>query len=338
MAVSLLIALAFLSVIGGVLPQMPDDQAARAAWSEIVELRFARLMPLLQMLGLFNLFSTPLFVGLVLLLAVDTLLCAWPHLRVVVCLVRYRGAFARSGGVRSAASAVGHLAASILLVSLVLRPALSWRERDVLLVAGQSYEVGHGSDLVVRIGTPVVVHGPDGQWADCQVPLGVITGEELVLTDTVRVGHPVGFAGVTFHLRGYGPAVQVVMPRQERVFPFLGGRNVEVYVAEAGSTLRVSRRPGGGTFFVEARDADGRLLGSGVVGDDTRIEVRGVPVVFRGAVYVRLQAGHDPTFLPAVGAAVVLMASAAVAAFMCRRGEPKESVGRSEREEEGEVG
>ena len=326
-AVGLLCALICLSVLGGLLPQLPGDPGAQSIWQKAVEARYGRITPLIRSLGLFNLFKTPLFVGLSLALAVDTALCAVRRAsRKVGPSVANGRWWSHAGGepgttpgwewLRAASAVIGHLAAAILLTALVARPALSWHEQDVLLTPGDEHPVGNRHELVIRTGMPNPVHR-DGQLRDCRVPLSVIVDGTPVLTETIGIGHPLSFKGITFHLRSYGPAVQVITPRQKRFLPFIGGQSVEI--KDVDITLRISRRPEEGVFFVEARDAGGRLIGSGDVADGRQILIQGVPVVLHNALYVKLQIAHDPTFGPAIGAAATLVIASAIVGLSHRR-------------------
>jgi cytochrome c biogenesis protein len=203
---------------------------------------------------------------------------------------------------------VSHLAALLLALAVLARPALAWQEAGVTLLPGQARPVGHGRDLTVQAGSLTVERHPDGQPRDYRVPLTLLAGGSPAMTRTVRINHPLTYRGVAFHLQGYGPAARVTTPGRVFDLAFATRQVEEIALADSGPTLRVAVQPEGTALFVEALDADGALLGSGAVAGGGQIEVQGTPVTFTLSRYTVWQVSHDPTCGPAVGAGALLLA------------------------------
>jgi len=228
----------------------------------------------------------------------------------IAYLYAERGRWGRAG------TLVSHVAALLLALLLVARPALSWQESEVILLPGQARTVGHGRDSAVRAGPLTIDRYPGGEPRDYRVPLVVLVGASPTMTRTVRINHPLTFRGVAFHLQAYGPAARVTTPERTFDLAFVAGQAQEVALADPGLTLRVAVQPEGTAFFVEAIDANGSLLGSGAVADGQQVEVQGTPITFTLSRYTVWQVSHDPTFGPAVGAAALLLAGALISLWV----------------------
>jgi cytochrome c biogenesis protein len=217
-----------------------------------------------------------------------------------------RGRWGRVGTV------VSHVTAILLTLAVVTRPALAWQDADITLLPGQVHQVGHERDLAVRAGSLTIDRGPGEEPRDYRVPLTVLVHDSPTMTRTVRINHPLTFQGVAFHLQGYGSAAQVTTPERTSGLAFVGGQTQEVDLPEAGLTLRVAYQPMEEALFVEALDADGDLLGSGIVAHGQEIEVQGTPITFTLSLYTVWQVSRDPTFGLAMGAAALLLAAVLV--------------------------
>jgi len=226
---------------------------------------------------------------------------------------------AEQGRWGQAGTLTSHVAAVLLVLAVVARPALSWQESGVTLLPGQAHAVGHGRDLAAQAGSLAVDRHPDDQPRDYRVPLTVQVGASPVATRTVQINRPLAYRGLAFHLQGYGPAARVTTPAGSFDLAFTSSQAQEVALPEAGLTLRLAYQPQESALFVEALDDEGLLLGSGGVTDGQGIEVQGTPIAFTLSHYTVWQVSHDPTFGPAVGAAILLLAGALVSLWVPHR-------------------
>jgi cytochrome c biogenesis protein len=217
--------------------------------------------------------------------------------------------YAERGRLTQSATVLSHLAAALLIVAVVARPALGWQDTDVLLSTGQAYRVGHGTSLTFSAGSLEIETYPDGEPRAYRVPVSVQAGTLPAVTELVRNNHPLTFRGVAFHLQGYGPGAHLAAPGESVDLAFAGSQAQEAAFAGGTLTLRVGYQPEDRSLFVEAFSADGALLGSGRVDDGQQVEVEGVPITFSLSGYTVWQVSHDPTFGLAVGAASVLLAA-----------------------------
>jgi cytochrome c biogenesis protein len=216
--------------------------------------------------------------------------------------------YAERGCWSQAGTLVSHVAAVWLVIAIACRPAFAWQESGLILLPGEVTHVGHGADLEVRAGRLM----PEPQLG---VPLAVLTAAP-VITQRVGINRPFTFQGVTFHLQGYGPAVQITAPEGRSGVAIVGSRAQQVTLPEAGLALRVAQRPEEDAFFVEALAASGELLGSGNVVPDQEIEIGGVPITFSLTEYTSWQVSHDPTFGLALTGAVLLLGAVVISLWV----------------------
>jgi cytochrome c biogenesis protein len=234
--------------------------------------------------------------------------------------------YAERGRWAGAGTLISHLAALLLLLALLARPALAWQDTGLRLLPEQAQPVGRGTGLIVQAGPLSIDRYPDGQPRDYRVPLAVLLDNSLVMTRTVRLNHPLTYHGIHFHLQGYGVMAQLTAPEGTFALAFPGGAAQEVALPQAGLTLRLAYQPGaapaegeGGTLFVEAWTPEGALLGSGTVADGNQIEVEGTPLRFQLGHYTTWQVGRDPTFGPALVAAGLLLAGILISLWVPQR-------------------
>jgi cytochrome c biogenesis protein len=202
---------------------------------------------------------------------------------------------------------VTHASAIVLVVAVAARPAFLWMERGVFLLPGQDYVVERTVPFTVRSGELTIERTSDGHPRDYSVPLTLLRGGAPVLTQTVRINHPFSHNRVAFHLEGYGPGARLETPHRTH-YLVLGDSGVkELPLPETDLRLRLAHRPEGNTLFVQVLSADGTLLGSGLVANGKEIEVRGLPITLSLSPYTTWQVSQDPTFLPALVAALFLL-------------------------------
>lgn len=224
--------------------------------------------------------------------------------------------YAERGRWSQGATVAGHLAAVALVVAVAVRPALGWQEDGVVLLPGEVYRTGHGTELAVRAGRPVP---EEGEAPGYQAPLALLTGGGPAITETVALNQPQAFEGISFHLQGHGPAARITAPEGTFGIAFTGSQAQEVRLSEADVTLQVAYQPEGETLFVEALARDGVLLGSGRVAPGQEIEIGGVPVAFHLTQYTVWQVSRDPTFGFAVASAGLFLAAAVVSLWVPHR-------------------
>ncbi len=111
-----------------------------------------------------------------------------------------------------------HLGLVIVAVGAVVSRGYAWREKGVTVAPGQTYQVGHGSDLSLRLDAVQVDRDPDGAPRQVLSHVTLLPGEQ---PDVIGVNWPVFHRGVAFYQSGYGPAVRV------RAFGE-GGRSLEL--------------------------------------------------------------------------------------------------------------
>jgi cytochrome c biogenesis protein len=202
-----------------------------------------------------------------------------------------------------AGTALSHLAVLLLLAAILARPALGWQQTGVTLLPGQVHSIEREPALAVRTGPLAIDRHSDGQPRRYQVPLAILADGSPVMTQTVGINHPLSYGGIVFHLTGYGPAAQITTPAGRIDLPFNGGQSGDVRLPGTGTTLRLAHQSETGALFVEARAADGTLLGSGTVADGEELVVEGMPITFALGHYTTWQVSHDPTFGLAIAAA-----------------------------------
>jgi len=101
------------------------------------------------------------------------------------------------------ATLVTHLAVWLLLAGVALSGLVGWRE-EVTVGPDQTAQVGHGSGLALRNAGFTVARYPDGSVADYEALVTVFAGDQQVAHGTIRVGVPLTYGSVGFHLHGYG--------------------------------------------------------------------------------------------------------------------------------------
>lgn len=211
---------------------------------------------------------------------------------------------------------VSHLAAVALICAIAARPVLGWQESRVTLLPEQVHALGPRCPVEVMAGSPVVARHPDGQPKEYQVPLTLLEDNEIVVTRSVRLNHPLSYHGLSFHLQGLGPAVQVTAPEGTFGVALTGGQPQDVSLPQAGLSLNMALQPDEGTLFVEALTAGGDTLGSGTVVDGQKIEVAGIPLAFSLSEYTVWQVSHDPTVALALVAGFLMVGGMAVSLWI----------------------
>lgn len=224
-----------------------------------------------------------------------------------------RGRWAQAGTLLS------HISALFLILAVTARPALSRQMANLTLLPGQRQTLDLPPPLTVEAGLPVLARYTNGQPRDVQVPLTVLEQGVPVVSQTVRINHPLTYQGTALRLQAYGPAVQVSAPEGTFDLALEHSQVATVSLPEAGLTLRVAPSSTEGPLFVEALATDGTFLGSGTVGDGATIDIEGTPISFFLSHYTVWEVDRDPTFVVAIAAAGGLLTGIVVSLWVPHR-------------------
>jgi cytochrome c biogenesis protein len=107
-----------------------------------------------------------------------------------------------------AAAILGHIGLIVILAGAVVTNRLGWQEDAVTLSPGQSYEVGHGLDAVLRFEKLELDTYPDGSVRDYRAYVQLIEGDAEV-GRIIGVNRPFRHRGVSFYQISHGMAVAV---------------------------------------------------------------------------------------------------------------------------------
>jgi cytochrome c biogenesis protein len=112
------------------------------------------------------------------------------------------------------AALLGHIGLIVVLAGMVVTDRLGWREGAVTLSPGQSYEVGHGLDAVLRFEKLELDAYPDGSPRDYRTYVQIIE-DDAELEQVIGVNRPFTYRGVSFYQISHGMAVAVKASDQD---------------------------------------------------------------------------------------------------------------------------
>jgi cytochrome c biogenesis protein len=112
------------------------------------------------------------------------------------------------------AALLGHIGLIVILSGMVVTDRLGWREDAVTLSPGQSYEVGHGLDAVLRFEKLELDTYPDGSPRDYRTYVQII-GDDAEVEQVIGVNQPFTYRGVSFYQISHGTAVAVKASDQD---------------------------------------------------------------------------------------------------------------------------
>ena len=201
LTIVLLLLLAVLSVIGTLIPQ----GLTRAEYLQIYQPRTYEIM---KAMGLFNVYHSWWFVGVMVLLAVNLTACSWKRLPGVIRQIRISGrGYARLG------TYVTHLSVLVIL-SAGLIGAVWGFKGYVVITEGETATAMVRNDprrTVVPLGFGVrldsfrVEFYPNGTPKEYESTLTFLQDDTIVRNGvSVRVNHPTTYAGLTFYQASYG--------------------------------------------------------------------------------------------------------------------------------------
>jgi len=106
-----------------------------------------------------------------------------------------------------AAALLGQVGLIVILAGVVITGRLGWREDAVTLSPGQSYEIGHGLDAVLRFEKLELETYPDGS-PSYRAHLRIVE-DDAEVEQAVEVSRPFTYRGVSFYQISHGMAVAV---------------------------------------------------------------------------------------------------------------------------------
>ncbi len=109
---------------------------------------------------------------------------------------------------------LGHIGLIVILGGAVVTGRLGWREDAVTLSPGQSYEVGHGLDAVLRFEKLELDTYPDGSPRDYRTYMRIIE-DDAEIEQLIGVNRPFTYRGVSFYQISHGMAVGVKASDQD---------------------------------------------------------------------------------------------------------------------------
>jgi cytochrome c biogenesis protein len=107
-----------------------------------------------------------------------------------------------------AAAILGHIGLIVILAGAVVTNRLGWQEDVVTLSPGQSHEVGHGLDAVLRFEKLELDTYPDGSAKDYRAYVQLIE-DGVEVERIIGVNRPFTHRGVSFYQISHGIAVAV---------------------------------------------------------------------------------------------------------------------------------
>jgi cytochrome c biogenesis protein ResB len=113
-----------------------------------------------------------------------------------------------------AATLLSHIGLIVILAGMVVTDRLGWQENTVALSPGQSYEIGHGLDAVLRFEKLELDTYPDGSPRNYRAYVQLIEGAAET-ERTIEVNRPFTYRGVSFYQISHGMAVAVKASDQD---------------------------------------------------------------------------------------------------------------------------
>jgi len=109
---------------------------------------------------------------------------------------------------------LGHIGLIIVLWGTVVTGHLGWQEDAVTLSPGQSYEIGHGLNAVLRFEKLELDTYPDGSLKDYRTHVQIIE-DGTAVEQIIGVNRPLTYRGVSLHQVSHGMVVAVKASDQD---------------------------------------------------------------------------------------------------------------------------
>jgi cytochrome c biogenesis protein len=209
--IALLILLAALSVIGTLIPQNASEQAYLQRYTQ-------ETYSLLKGLGLFDMYHSWWFRGVLALLAINVVACTVTRLPAIWRRKpRDRNSFARIGTVLT------HLSVLLILLGGLINALWGFtgyvevREGEAFAVSGSPAPgtVLRPAGFAVRCDAFRVERYPDGSPREYVSTLTFLEGERVALDHRpLRVNHPLSYRGLTFYQSSYGMRARPIIEVQ----------------------------------------------------------------------------------------------------------------------------
>jgi cytochrome c biogenesis protein len=218
LTIPLLIVLAALSVIGTLVTQ-------NATEAEYLQRYSKETYYIFKVLGIFNMYHSWWFVGVLILLAINLITCSWKRLPGVWRQVRKaKSGYARLG------TYLTHLSVLLILVGGLIG-ALWGFKGYVQIVEGEAVEaifLNNPQQAMKPLGFQVrcdafrVEFYPDGSPREYVSTLTFFDEGRMVIDHApLRVNHPISYKGLTFYQASYGTSVLPIVEVREN-----GGKGV----------------------------------------------------------------------------------------------------------------
>ena len=122
----------------------------------------------------------------------------------------------------------------VILAGVVVTGRLGWRDDAVTLSPGQSYEIGHGLDTVLRFEKLELDTYPEGSPKDYRTSVQIIE-DDAEIEQIIGVNRPFTYQGVSFYQISHGIAVAVKASDQDGqpllLQPFSAGAEMAAVVS-----------------------------------------------------------------------------------------------------------
>jgi cytochrome c biogenesis protein len=208
LTIFLLILLAALSVIGTLIPQHATEQ-------EYLRLYSTETYYLFKGLGLFNMYHSWWFIGVLILLAINLIACSLKRLPGVWHQVRKtKSGYARLGTYLTHLGVLLILAGGLIGAVWGFEGYVEIREGETVTVALSPtlHEKRNPGGIAVRCDSFRVDFYPNGSPKEYVSTLTFQEGERTVLDHVpLRVNHPLFYSGLTFYQSSYGISMRSIL-------------------------------------------------------------------------------------------------------------------------------
>ena len=214
LALWLLFALLLCMALASLLPQIPPglDGPSRTEWMQLAAQRLGRLYPALSASGLLDVFHSPFFAALVVVLVLNTAACTLHRARSLLRDLR-------QGHMAALGTLVTHLAVIGLALSVAASQAFSWQHTTLPIAHGKSHAIPRMPGWSIRNdGLHLVLNQQQTLGYTAQVSL--LLHGQLLHQGEIRPNAPLRAARTGVWLISYEPGV-AVKARDKRDQPLI---------------------------------------------------------------------------------------------------------------------